>query len=121
MDEVDVLVALAKEPELERPLEVLVDGGGEAVDLLVVELGRERERRQARTPEDLVRVCAPDARERALVAQQRVQAAVVGVQDLAQPGRVHVERVGAEVRQLGLGRRRASRATPLRASSAPTP
>ena len=37
VDEVDVLVALAREPQLERPRQVLFDCGGEPLDLGVVE------------------------------------------------------------------------------------
>ena len=70
MDEVDVLVALARQAQLERTLEVLVDRCGEALDLLLGELRRESERRQPRAVEDLVRVRAADPGERALVAEQ---------------------------------------------------
>ena len=103
MDEVDVLVALALLTQLERARQVLVDRVCQALDLLVAELGRELERRELRAVKDLVRVRAPDAGERALVAQQRVELPVVAREDLAEPGDVEPECVRPEVGQIGVG------------------
>ena len=47
------------------------------LDLVVAEVGREPERRESRLPEDLVRVGAPDTRERALVAEERMELAAL--------------------------------------------
>jgi hypothetical protein len=51
-----------------------VDRGGEALDLLFVEVARERVRRELRGVEDLVRPRAADPGDEALVAEERVQA-----------------------------------------------
>ena len=53
--------------------------------------------------EDLVRVCAADPGERALVAEQRVQPPVVAGEDLAQPLGAEPERLGPDVGELRLG------------------
>src|SRR5262245_7523193 len=73
VDAVDVGVALPGEPELEAPRQVVVDGRREGVHLVVVELGGDAEGREPGLPEDLVRVGAPDPRERTLIAQEGVQ------------------------------------------------
>ena len=83
VDEVDVLVALAREPQLERTRQIVLDRRRKLLDLGIVEVAGERERRQLGAMEDLVRVRPPDPGERALVAQERVQPPVVGGQDLA--------------------------------------
>ena len=117
VDEVDVLVALAGDPQLERARQVLLDRRREALDLVVVEIAGERERRQLRAMEDLVGVRAPDPGERPLVAQQRVQPAVVAGEDLAQLLR---RRARAPPARGGRARPRSARATrarPRRASS----
>ena len=103
VDEVDVLVALAGDPELERAGEVVLDRRREALDLVLVELVRESEGRELRPVQDLVRVRAPDPGERPLVAQERVQPPVVAGQDLAQLLGSQPDRLGAQVRELGLG------------------
>ena len=54
-------------------VEVVAHRVGEPLDLLVGELGRGLERREPRAQEDLVRVGAADAGERALVAEQRME------------------------------------------------
>ena len=84
VDEVDVLVALARDPQLERARQVVLDRRREPLDLGIVEVAGERERRELGSMEDLVRVRPPDPGERALVAQQRVQPPVVAREDLAQ-------------------------------------
>ena len=43
-----------------------------------------------------------DPRERALVAEERMELTALAAQDLAQRGVVDVERVGPEMRQLGV-------------------
>ncbi len=75
VDEVDGLVARAALAELEAARELGVDRRRQPVDLLRRELRRERERRQPRDVEDLVRPRSTDPGEQALVAQQRVQPA----------------------------------------------
>ena len=104
VDPVDVLVALARLPERERPGQVVLDRGREPRDLLGREVGRELERRELREPEDLVRVRAADPRERPLVAEQRMQLATLAREDLAESLRPEPESVGAEVGELGLER-----------------
>ena len=102
VDAVDVRVALARLAEHERALEVLVDRRGEPLDLLGREIGRELEGRELREPEDLVRVRAADARERPLVAQERMELAPLAAEDLAEPLGAEAERLGPEVRELRL-------------------
>ena len=65
--------------------------------------------------EDLVRVRASDPGERALVAQERVEAAIVAGEDLAQQLHAESKRLRADVRQLlvGLLRRLQPDAGPL--------
>ncbi len=43
---------------------------------------------------------APDARDRALVAEERVELTSLAVQDLGEPGRVEVERIGPEMGEI---------------------
>src|SRR5581483_4228314 len=88
----------------ERPRQVLLDRLGEPRDLVGRELRRGRERRQACPPEDLVRVGAADAGERALVAQQRVQLTPLAGQDAGKLAGGEPERVWTEVRELRLER-----------------
>jgi hypothetical protein len=102
VDAVDARIALALEAELQRPGEIVVDRRGQRHDLVAAEVGRETERREPGRPEDLVRVRAADPRDRALVAEEGVELPAVAAQDLAQCGLVDVERVGPEVRQLGV-------------------
>src|SRR5919204_112311 len=71
--------------ELQPAFELLVDGGGEARDLTVLEVARERERRQLRVVEDLVRPSAADAGDDTLVAEQRVEPPRVGAQNPPEP------------------------------------
>ena len=80
----------------------------QAAALLVAEPVGGRERRELRRPQDLVRVGAADADERALVAQQRVQ--LPAARERGRERRVverRLERLGAEVREVlrQLGRR----------------
>ena len=103
MDEVDVLVALAGLAQLERTRQILLDGAREALDLLFAELAREREGRELRAVEDLVRMRAADPGERPLIAKERVQPAVVAGEDLTELVRAEPERLRPDVRQLGLG------------------
>ena len=102
VDAVDRGVALAGLAEDERALEVLVDRRREPLGLLGREIGRELEGRELREPEDLVRVRAADARERALVAQERMELAALAAEDLAEPLGAEPERVGPEMRELGV-------------------
>ena len=102
MDSVDRSVALAGFSEDERALEILVDRRREPLDLLRREIGRELEGRELREPEDLVGVRAADARQRALVAQERMKLAALAAEDLAKPLCAEPECVGAEVGELGL-------------------
>ena len=117
VDPVHAVVALAREAQLERAAQVVVDRRRERLDLVVAEVGREPERRELRLPEDLVRVGATDAGQRALVAEQRVELAALAAEDLSERRCVDVERVGTEVRELGVELRRVSGATRRRASS----
>ena len=71
------------------------------------EVGREPERRQARLPEDLVRVRPADTRERALVAKQRVELTPLAAEDVRERSVVEVERVRPSAR----ARRRAAPAS----------
>ena len=120
VDEVDVLVALAGEPQLERTRQVVLDRRREPLDLGIVEVAGERERRQLRAMEDLVRVRPPDPGERALVAQERVQPPVVAREDLAQLARRRARAPPdrdararpASARETRARRRRASSARP---------
>ena len=52
--------------------------------------------------EYLVRMRTADAGDRALIAEQRVELPAVAREDLAQPFEVDVERVGPEVRKVGV-------------------
>ena len=79
-----------------------MDRRRERLDLVVADVGREPERREPRLPEDLVRVGATDAGQRALVAEQRVELAPLAAEDLSQRRCVDVERVGTEVCELGV-------------------
>src|SRR5207248_5747852 len=74
----------------------------EPSDLRLVQLRRERKRREPCAMEDLVRPRAPDARDRPLVAEERVQAARITPEDLRQllP---EAERLRPEVLELLLG------------------
>src|SRR5689334_13376422 len=56
VDEVHAGVVLPLLAELQRTGEILVDGGGQAVDLLVVQLRGQGKRRKPCAPQDLVRV-----------------------------------------------------------------
>jgi hypothetical protein len=77
-----------------------VNHRGKGCDLVVVELRRDAKRREACLPENLVRVRASDAGQRALVAKQRVELSPFTAQDPRERGRVELERVRPEVRQL---------------------
>src|SRR6185437_16348067 len=81
---VGALVGSAALPELEAAGELRVDRVGEARDLLVQEVGRELVGRELRGMKDLVRPGAADAGDRALVAEERVEAAGVALEDLAE-------------------------------------
>ena len=100
MDAVGLRVVGAALAQLEAACELVVDRRREARDLLVGEVGRERIRRELRRVEDLVRPGAADAGDRALVAEERVQAARLAAEDLAERLRVEAERLGAEVVEL---------------------
>ena len=67
VDAVHAVVALAGEAQLERAAQVVVDRRREGLDLVVADVGREPERRELRLPEDLVRVGATDAGQRATI------------------------------------------------------
>ena len=100
MDEIDDGVALSLLAQLEGAREVVVHGDREPLDLLVREVRRRLERREACAEEDLVRVRASDPRDCALVAEEGMQLPALAAQDLAQRRRVERERVGPEVRQI---------------------
>ena len=85
VDPVDGRVALTGLAKNERALEVLVDRRCEPRGLLGRKVGRELEGGELREPEDLVRMRAADARDRALVAQQRMELAALAAEDLAEP------------------------------------
>ena len=99
---VDVGVALPGEPEVERAPEIDVDRRGEALDLVGCEVGRDAKRGELRFPENLVRVCPADTRDRALVAEERVQLSPLTAEDLAETRGVELERLGAEMCELRL-------------------
>ena len=82
--------------------EGLVDRRGQTLDLVLVQVGGECIRRELGAEQDLVRPRATDTRERALIAEERVQPARVGPQDLAESLRSQAERVRPEVRELRL-------------------
>ena len=73
VDPVDVLVALTRLPQRERPGQIVLDRRRETPHFLGRDVGGELERGELRKPENLVRVRAADARDRALVAEQRMQ------------------------------------------------
>ncbi len=102
VDAVRPLVARPLLAQREAAGELLVDRGCEASDLLVVEVGGQRVGRELRRVQDLVRPRAADPGERALVAQQRVQPVRLAAEDLGERRRADAERIGAEVRDLGL-------------------
>src|SRR5256714_10261399 len=106
VDAVGLLVGGSARSELETALELEVDGGCEARDLLVVEVARQRVRRELRRVEDLVRPRTADARDQVLVAEERMQAPRLAVHDLAEALWPEAERFRAEVGQLGLRRLR---------------
>jgi hypothetical protein len=83
-----------------------VDRGGEALDLLFVEVARERIRRELRGVEDLVRPGAADPGDEALVAEERVQAARVRAEDLGELLPRRAVRLRAEVPELARASRR---------------
>ena len=87
-------------------VEILVHRGCEALDLLVGELRRRLERREPRAQQDLVRVRASDAGDRALVAEERVELPPLALEDLAERRGVEVERVGPEVSEIVVQLRR---------------
>ena len=121
MDAVDRAVLCAALPQRQPARELLVHRRGETLDLRAVQIGRERERREPRGVEDLVRPGAPDPRDCALVAEQRVQASRVGAEDLAETIR---RRGRAPPARGGRARRRpapASAARRRRASSTRLP
>ena len=88
---------------LDARCELLADRDVQALDLVGVEPVCRRERREPCGVEDLVGVRAPDAGDRALVAQQGVQLAAV-VERALQRGHVErvVERLGSEAGELCL-------------------
>src|SRR6266511_3495433 len=100
---VDTLVAKAALPQLEPPAKLGVDRFGKPRELLEVELIRKRVGRELRRAQDLVCPRAADSRERALVAQERMQPPRVVPADLAELLGRQPQRVGAEVLELGLG------------------
>src|SRR4029079_18826805 len=106
VDAVGLLVGGAGLAQLEPALELGVDGGREPSNLLVVEVARQRVRRELRGMEDLVRPRPPDARDQVLVAEQRVQAPRLPVDDLGEPLRPQPQGLRAEMRELGLCRLR---------------
>src|SRR2546423_14455498 len=112
VDAVSLLVGGSALSELETALELEVDGGCEARDLLVVEVARQRIRRELRRVEDLVRPRAADARDQVLVAEERVQAPRLAVHDLAEALWPEAERFWAEVGELGLRRLRGEEPDP---------
>ena len=69
VDAVDALVGGAALPQLEAARELGVDRLGEAVDLSRCQVPGQRERRQLRVVEDLVRPRAADPGDRPLVAE----------------------------------------------------
>src|SRR3954453_9282232 len=73
MDAIRLRVVRAALAQLEPAGELGVDRRREPRDLFVLELRRERVRRELRGVEDLVRPGAADPGDRALVAKQRVQ------------------------------------------------
>jgi hypothetical protein len=112
-------IALPAFAQPEGALEVLPDRRCQALDLLGRELCRRLERRQPRAEEDLVRVGASDAGDRALVAEERMELAALSPKDLAERRGVEIERIRAQVGELGLQRLRCEEPDPARASFPP--
>ena len=101
VDAVHAGVPFSRETKLEAAGEVVVDRAGQRRGLLVPEIGRQPEGVKAAPPSGHpVRVRAPDAGERALVPQQRVELAPFPAEDPAQGLDVDLEGVGAEVCEL---------------------
>src|SRR4051794_4310451 len=81
VDAVDGRVLLAALAQLEATRELAADRLGEAVDLLRVQVAREREGGEPRRVQDLVCPRAPDAGEGPLVAEHRVEPPRLGAAD----------------------------------------
>src|SRR5205085_6814787 len=86
--------------QLEPALELDVDRLREPLDLLTVEVPRQRIRREAGVVEDLVGPGAPDPGDHPLVAEERVQPARLARADRLERVGADAERLGAEVREL---------------------
>ena len=114
VDDVDDRVALALLAEIERAGQVVVHRRREPFDLLGGELRRRLERREPSAQEDLVRVRTPDPGERALVAEEGMELPALASEDLREPGRVEVERVGPEVAEILVELRGVTSHTPAR-------
>ena len=95
VDQVDVLVAFASEPQLERALEILVDRRCEPLGLLLGQVRRGLERAEPCPEKDLVRMGPADSGERALVAEEGMELAALAAQDLAERSCVELERIRA--------------------------
>ena len=102
VDAVGVLVVGTREAQLEAAGELVSDCRGEPLDLLGVELGRERVGGEPRDIQDLVGPGAADAGDRALITQQRVEAARVAREDRREGLGVELVGLGAEVGELRL-------------------
>src|SRR5215204_3594195 len=97
-------VARASLSQLEAALQLVVHRLRKSPDLLRADVSRQRIRRQLCGMEDLVRPRAADARDHALVAEQRVQPARLARQDLAELCGADLVRFRPEVAQLQLDR-----------------
>ncbi len=99
---VDALVRGAALAQVESAPELLVDRVRELLDLIRIELPRERERREPCVVKDFVRPGAADPGQGALVAQERVEAPRVGCEDAGEPFAFETERLRPEMCELGL-------------------
>ena len=99
---VHVPVSLSPFAQLQRMRQVVADRSSKALDLLVREVRRRLERRQASPEQDLVGVSAPDACDRALVAKERMQLPALASEDLTEGGRVELERIRSEMCEIGV-------------------
>jgi hypothetical protein len=95
VDAVRLPVGRARLAQREPARELRVDRRGKARDLFLVEVGRQRVRRELRRVEDLVRPRAPDPGDQPLVAKESVEAARLAVEDLAEARRIELVGLGA--------------------------
>src|SRR5438093_2359748 len=100
VDAVGLLVGSAAFAQVEAACQFGVHRSGEALDLVVGQIGGERVRRELRRVEDLVRPGAADTGDQALIAEQCVQPPRLAAEDLAELRRVEAKRLRAEVAKL---------------------